>query len=538
MVTMEDSKRTIETVIDCVGNTVIHADEFFARPTSEIWNYRIKCRKSIQKNLEPVFICEVCLQKVQISGGGNKNKKIPHFSHFKDSLDCPIKTNTNLPKAYILASKFLGQKEGWLHIETKNLLATFLAYNVKVKDIQIEKVLRDKENPYQWRKPDVSASYGNVDVVFEVQLSTTFLDVILEREEYYKNAKTFILWIFREFEQEDDKQRFTQKDIFYSNNRNAFVLDKQAIEKSQAERKFYLTCHYQDPIINNDEIIFVWKEKLVELEDLTFDKEKSKVYFIDVDELESNKYTELSNQIQSKSSILLLDIDDEESYDIEKHNLFEATQTSAYQAFKDKNIEFYTLLDDNTKNTRFLKVLRGNYLFASALYGAIKSFFLKENQLTIDDKKFLSLAYQKEMQLTNKPKNEQSIIYLLSQVVFHAKLNNPTYSKNLYDRNIIDLLFTILSFKEKQIFSYNYNWIQVFNHWFNDKSSTHYRFAHVVGMAIEVYYKGGIDGFINNHDNNKRTISKKFSNFIENDKSTQCYFYNDLLNTIFPELAL
>ena len=51
----------------------------------------------------------------------------------------------------------------------------------------------------EWKKPDISASYKNINIVFEIQLSTTFLSVIVDREYFYKDNQTYILWVFKNF---------------------------------------------------------------------------------------------------------------------------------------------------------------------------------------------------------------------------------------------------------------------------------------------------------------------------------------------------
>ena len=59
-------------------------------------------------------------------------------------------------------------------------------------------------------------------MVFEIQLSTTYVNVIAERRDFYLNEGGMLLWIFYNFDA--GERRLTQDDVFFNNNRNAFVV--------------------------------------------------------------------------------------------------------------------------------------------------------------------------------------------------------------------------------------------------------------------------------------------------------------------------
>lgn len=68
---------------------------------------------------------------------------------------------------------------------------------------------------------------------FELQISTTFIQVIVDRENFYKENNTYIMWIFLEF----DCEQFTQLDISYANKSNTFVFDEEARNLSIKNKK-------------------------------------------------------------------------------------------------------------------------------------------------------------------------------------------------------------------------------------------------------------------------------------------------------------
>ncbi len=292
---MKKGKRTIESILDLKTGKEIKAEEFFAQPINVIFKYRAIMEEHIQKN-QKRYVCYYCKQNIKIKGKIENSKKILHFAHLKDSDECPIKTDTKLTKKEIEQIKYNGVKESELHIYLKNKIASCLLNNQKTKgevsEIRIEEVKKGKVTPKKWKKPDVSAKFKDRDIVFELQLSTTFLSTIVERQEFYRENQTYILWIFNHFEEDEERRKFTQSDVFYSNNRNGFEFDKKAQELSEKQNDLILNCHYEKPVITENiygfwEIEYIWKQEYVSLSQLTFD-ENYKVYYYNVEAEEKN----------------------------------------------------------------------------------------------------------------------------------------------------------------------------------------------------------------------------------------------------------
>lgn len=309
-------ERTIKEVVNLDTRELIYADDFFLQDENIIWKYRELCQEAIKRRRDPFLVCSTCGQLVQISGGRGVRKKVTYFKHLKDSKDCPIKTDSNSSREDILRGKYNGQKEGKEHIETKRLIASFLELNKSTKGeisrCDLEKVIKGNRDFLEWRKPDITSLFKDKTLVFEIQLSTTFLDVICERQHFYKEKQMFILWVFRKFEIEEDKQRFTQKDVFYSNNRNAFILNDEAIRLSEEHKDLYLLCQYQEPIVRGERLIYEWREKYVCLSELIFDEITYKVYYYDVDKAEQKIRQNILERKKREEERLLRDREEEE----------------------------------------------------------------------------------------------------------------------------------------------------------------------------------------------------------------------------------
>lgn len=282
---------------------VLDANEFLDTCSDKEY---FEFRRELEENRKttPVALCNVCFQPVVLRA---TSQRTTFFAHPKNSEDCPIKTTSIFTQEEIRAMLFNGQKEGRAHKENKQLLADYLIADRLFDDeVRIEPTFREKNNvgvAKKWRRPDISSVFkeGRKDVVFELQVNTTFLDVIIQRENFYRDNDTYIVWVFLSF----DPKQFTTLDIGYANKANIFVLDDEAKQKSEKEDQLYLTCHYQVPYMQDDlDVGYEWNSCLVEFSELTFDIESKKVYAVDT--------TEIDEQVHQTIKVELARIEQEQ----------------------------------------------------------------------------------------------------------------------------------------------------------------------------------------------------------------------------------
>ncbi|WP_026714460.1 DUF6035 family protein [Flavobacterium daejeonense] len=553
------NKRTIEFVLNKDDGSTVYANSFFLKEENEIFNYRTELQKAIKGIREPLFVCYYCGQNVKINGGGQK-KKVLHFAHKKDSDFCHLKTDTNYSLLEIKRLKYNGAKESNLHFKTKNLIKEFLELNNDFSEIKVEKVVKSNTNYLEWKKPDISAIYKNANVVFEIQLSTTFLSVIVDREYFYKENQTYILWVFKNFEIEEFKQRFTEKDVFYSNNRNAFVLDDKAIDLSEQNNDLYILCFYQKPYIENLKIKYDWGFEYVCFNQLTFDEINYKFFYFDVTKEEEKlnneisatekelREKELKEQQKVKENALKLQKEKKKNieYDYEDYNysyyedvIEEEVRilelTTSQKLIRDRNIAF----DENNRST-IIDLRNGfsltNYqrLFLmqqGEMYNKIFEFFKDVYTFTKEDKEFINNEFNRKFQSSDKL-NENTIIYYISISIFLSRLTNYKELYNNYNVSIQQLLFAILSINMKKVIGNNFsNLIQVVNHYTNLKNDR-VVFFDVIVKAIETYW--GIDKFCSSEDK-KGLLKPKILN-TNNWKPQQDTKYNEIVSIVFPEI--
>lgn len=513
----------------------IEANKFFNKNENEIWKYREELQKVIQGIEAPVFVCYACGQNIKINGGG-KTKKILHFAHQKDSDFCKLKTDNKLSKREINRVKYNGAKESKLHIDTKNLIYQFLSVNKDFSNIHQEKVKKDNKDYLSWRKPDVSAKYKNTDIVFEIQLSTTFLSVIIEREHFYKENQTFILWIFKKFDTDYKKQRFTDKDIFYTNNRNAFVLDEKAIKLSHNKKNLFLNCFYLKPINKRNELKYEWNNKYVSIQELIFDEKNYKIFYFDVEHEEQklkNDIFRIKNELAEKQRIEKIkkpSIEENNDYQteyIEEELTYqEKCDRETNLKFEEKNQKYISELKNKNKLTAFQQIFISDF---HILEDRLKDFF-RSRILEKEDKIFINKIFRKALQSKQSIEKPQ-FEYFVAVSIFLNKISFQEKLLDSYNYKIESHLFAILSLKYKRVFGFGYNnLIQIVNLYSNPKNRK-YPYFHLIIKAIKEYY--GMQIFLLNFD--KSGILK---NKIETDlwKTEKNEDYNEIIKVIFPEI--
>lgn len=285
---IDTTKRTIDTVIDIEKDEEINADKFFSQPESVIFKIRTELEKAIYLR-RPMYVCKYCGQMVKISGRKTERGMPRFFSHLRDSDDCDYKTTTDRTRREINREKFARCNEGERHKFLKAKIAKYLELTNGVTDVRIESTVKGNHPILRWRRPDVIANYRGHEVVFELQLSTTFVSVIAERDLFYRLNKKHIIWISNFDEQEEyvDLTNMMVKDIYYNNRMNIFIFDLDAQRKSEELGELVLKCNWLTPDGNwkypNGNTSDKLRGEFIKLSDLTFD-DLYKPYYVDAEQ--------------------------------------------------------------------------------------------------------------------------------------------------------------------------------------------------------------------------------------------------------------
>jgi hypothetical protein len=271
------------------------------RTEEEIFHLRRELEIDILENT-PKYACAYCKDRLYLRGTVDR---IHHFYHIRKNPDCPLeaypKWSLDKLKAYI----YRGAKEGPLHKTIKDRLDKVLEKDNRFSDVRVEKTVSDGSS---WRKPDLQANFNNKKFVFEIQISNTFLSVIVARELFYRNMDIPLIWIFGEFNKRDTQ--FFEKDIFYHHNGNLFVFDEDTYKKSINAQTLLLKVFYLVPRYENGYVFPLWcdKPEIIDFSKIKFDKDNDgciRVFYKNYDE--HYKFTEdkgkLFDFVKSKEGI-------------------------------------------------------------------------------------------------------------------------------------------------------------------------------------------------------------------------------------------
>ncbi|MBG6083200.1 DUF6035 family protein [Rubrivivax gelatinosus] len=232
---------------------------------------RLESRSSADR-----FLCAECFRPVYLVCWEKTHRL--HFRHKGGDGDCSAVTSGQLSQEAIDARRYNGQKESWLHQEMKTWLQRSMHADGRFTGVHAERRWCDTVTG-EWRRPDVQAVYRGLRVVFEVQLSSTYINVIAQRREFYLREGGLLFWIFADFAA--GVRRLTQDDVFYNNNRNAFVVSPRSVAASEAQKRFLLECVWAEPLPGGG--VSPLQRALVPFDELALDVETQRAYHFDFD---------------------------------------------------------------------------------------------------------------------------------------------------------------------------------------------------------------------------------------------------------------
>jgi uncharacterized protein YqkB len=132
-------------------------------------------------------------------------------------------------------------------------------------------------------KPYLQCIYNDKNYIFEIQISHTFISVIVAREIFYEENEMPLFWIFDEFKPEPEYIKAFQGDIFAHNNCNVFVFDDETYKYSMKNKRFFLKVFWQEPYIENMHIKNKWNSERIDFNKINYYEKTYRAYYYDHD---------------------------------------------------------------------------------------------------------------------------------------------------------------------------------------------------------------------------------------------------------------
>lgn len=564
--------RTVQEILNIKTGKKLYADDIFRnekdeRREIEIFKLRTDIEKQIRKD-DVEYVCFYCKQPVAVRGGKIRHNAIYHFKHVKMNIDCWIKDAHKYSEEQIRAMKYNGHKESFEHIELKNKIGFLLGQDPAFTGVLVDKVYRDRAVSSEWRFPDVFALFRKLKIAFELQLTTTFLSVIVGRTLFYRDRNVFLIWVFDSFSLDSDLHKFTEKDIYVNNKLNVFVFDAEAREKSDRENTLILKCYYKKFYIGNDKVTGDWTHELIRVKDITFNEDSTEAFYYDSDAEYEVKVAELAaikeERVKEKEKIqgsawarsivsLMEKLYKTDEYELavqiqERTKNLSASEIAALSdafntAFnKDKVLKF--LLFERSK-PKFLDMLSNQeYIRAdsSQLCGIIEDFMNIENIKAFQSYaiSLFKLGYVISRddsillyRLLNSAGIKQSdeardIIEKFTFLSFMARIKTrDSYNKIL---KVIKPLYGVASIKSGKMVGTRFENLKQVTNMILDH---HPEFGDIYLHALDVYKRK--ESLLK--EDRKGNIKKLIDRYRAN-KPVQENAYNSIINEIFPELGL
>lgn len=263
----------VAAVLDAESGLEYPVAQVIGSDIDRLIQLRMAVKTSIQQD-RAKYLCSECFVPVHLCSLRVTRRFF--FRHTIEDGRCSAITRGELPQAEIDARKYNGAKESFQHRQMKQWLVESLHASGRFTDIAQEQRWTGPVTG-AWRKPDVSARYGDLRIAFEVQLSTTYLDVIAERRSFYLKEGGLVFWVFARFD--DEGRRLTLDDVFYNNNQNAFVVSEATRDASRSTGELILDCIWAEPDSGNAAPKL--RREPVSFDQLTLDPDKQQAFFFD-----------------------------------------------------------------------------------------------------------------------------------------------------------------------------------------------------------------------------------------------------------------
>lgn len=228
------------------------------------------------------------MKPLSLRAGRNFDGPAMHFAHPRDpDHQCPYKSENTLTPEEIERMVYNGVKESRLHRLMKVWLRRSLVADSEVDrdSIHLERRFAARLPDASYRRPDVAAQWRGQPLVFEAQLTSTFVTVIAQRAAFYRREGATLLWVFANWP--PSTERYAHKDLYYNNNYNVLVVNETTCEASIAAGRFLLDVWWpQLDSIDEEGKATEWEAARVALADLVFDEENGgRAFYRDVEGL-------------------------------------------------------------------------------------------------------------------------------------------------------------------------------------------------------------------------------------------------------------
>lgn len=289
----------VEEIRDHTTGEIYKSADFLRRELRELNRLRGE-QEDLLNAGEPRFRCSYCEVGVVLRLSARRRW---YFRHDEEDGSCRYQTKGFLSQNDLDARRYNGQKEGPQHIRMKRLIRESLQGDsaFEPESILEEVRWRGTIKAGSWKIPDIQAIRNKLRIAFEVQLSSTYVNVMRQRRSFYLAEGGLLFWVLTRVREEDRRQ--FQDDVLYPNNCNVFAIDEETVALSAANSELTFRCGYLEPVQDGWTLKERWCERLVRFSELTLDPHNQRVYYFDYD----NARSEIERALRTIDGRFILD---------------------------------------------------------------------------------------------------------------------------------------------------------------------------------------------------------------------------------------
>lgn len=210
------TQRTIIDLIDVETGEFVDANMLDTMTEAELSELK-ELQSLAKKSGEYKYVCAVCGQPLRLDSRHYASRKFKSyfFSHYSNGDDCPLKTSSDAVDPVRSTIKWYSRfKESPLHKDMCQKLMNILSTDERFSNVVSYPTINIYGEDVHWHKPDVASDFYGNQLVFETLMYNTFLSNIIDKNSFYRMAKSFLLWVFPHFS--IDNQTMCEKDVYYT----------------------------------------------------------------------------------------------------------------------------------------------------------------------------------------------------------------------------------------------------------------------------------------------------------------------------------
>jgi hypothetical protein len=194
---------------------------------------------------EATFWCSCCGYPAYVA---RTPRQQPIWKHFPGApRSCPWYSGAPAAIDAVGAAQFGGRQEGPLHSWLKEQVGRLLEAHPATEpgSVKVDRYIVTED---ERRRPDVRATVAGRDMAFEIQLATTTLPQILDRNAFYRTQGMNLIWVTWNFQGHKPGWVFKTafEDILFAHGGTLFSLDTDLLEKSRVEKSLHLRAFLLD----------------------------------------------------------------------------------------------------------------------------------------------------------------------------------------------------------------------------------------------------------------------------------------------------